>query len=92
MVVLSQLVLFWLVELLDLCFKGVVHNIPVIPKEGHVIMDDQFIQSLSFLDDLSEVILGPLVLEGQDLPRGKRNDALVKPVCDFVAVLVLILY
>ena len=84
--------LFWLVELLDLCFKGVVHNIPVIPKEGHVIMDDQFIQSLSFLDDLSEVILGPLVLERQDLPRGKRDDALVKPVGDFVAVLVLILY
>lgn len=84
--------LFWLVELLDLCFKSVVHNIPVIPKEGHVIMDDQFIQSLSFLDDLSEVILGPLVLEGQYLPRGKRNDALVKPVCDFVAFLILMLY
>lgn len=84
--------LFWLIELLYLCFKSVVHNIPVIPKEGHVIMDDQFIQRLSFLDDLSEVILGPLVLEGQDLPRGKRNDALVKPVCDFVAFLVLILY
>jgi hypothetical protein len=69
-----------------------MHNIPVIPKERHVIMNDQFIQSLSFLDDLSEVVLGSLVLEGQDLPRGKRNDALVKPVCDFVAFLVLILY
>jgi hypothetical protein len=84
--------LFWLVELLDLCFESVMHNIPVIPKERHVIMNDQFIQSLSLLDDLSEVVLGSLVLEGQDLPRGKRNDALVKPVCDFVAFLVLILY
>ena len=52
----------------DNCLVSMMHDIPVVPEERNVIMDDQLIEALSCWDNLSIVILCPFIFKTNYLP------------------------
>ena len=47
----------------DFGFERMMTYIPIVPEEGHVIVDNELVEALSFLDDFSVEMLGPFVLQ-----------------------------